>query len=337
VSSKKNIFIVFGLVILTLSANLLADPQPYLGRWALSLPNGAGWLEVRQEQGYLDASILWLGGSVLPVDNVYVDGQQLVVTRNRPVVRQKEETGKPGRTQTITTRIEMQVQGDQLTGKALEPKRGGDGVTVTEFTGKRIPALPAAPDLSKLKLSNPVTLFNGKDLTGWKLTNPQQVNGWTAKDGVLVNNPVQKEGQPHVSYGNLRTEATYEDFNLKLEVSVPKGSNSGVYLRGIYEIQVADTYGRPLDSHNMAAVYSRITPTMAAEKPAGEWQSLDVTLADRHITVILNGQKIIDNQPVLGVTGGALTADEFSPGPIYLQGDHGTVSYRNIVLRPIAK
>ncbi|RPJ50659.1 MAG: hypothetical protein EHM23_35095, partial [Acidobacteria bacterium] len=137
-SSKKNTFIVFGLVVLAVSASLFADPQPYLGRWALSLPNGAGWLEVRQEQGYLDASILWLGGSVLPVDNVYVDGQQLVVTRNRPVVRQKEEPGKPGRTQTITTRIEMQVQGDQMTGKALEPKRTGDGVTVTEFTGKRI-------------------------------------------------------------------------------------------------------------------------------------------------------------------------------------------------------
>ncbi len=337
VSSKKNNILVFGLVVLALSASVFGDPQPYLGRWALSLPNGAGWLEVHQEQGYLDASILWYGGSVVPVDNVYVEGQQLIVTRNRQVVRRKEEAGKPGRTQIITTRLEMQVQGDQMTGKALDPNRTGDGVTVTEFTGKKIPPVPAAPDPSKLKFGSPITLFNGKDLTGWKLTNPQQVNGWSAKDGVLVNNPAQQEGKPHISYGNLRTEAAFEDFNLKLEVSVPKGSNSGVYLRGIYEVQVADTYGQKLDPHNMGAVYSRITPTVAAEKPAGEWESLDMTLADRHITVILNGQKIIDNQPVLGVTGGALTADEFSPGPIYLQGDHGTVSYRNIVLRPIVK
>ncbi|HXK62217.1 MAG TPA: DUF1080 domain-containing protein [Acidobacteriota bacterium] len=336
-SSKKQNTIVFGLVVFALAGSLAADPQPYLGRWALFLPNGAGWLEVRQEEGYLDADILWYGGSVVPVDNVYLDKEQLIVTRNRPVVRRKEEAGKPGRTQIITTRLELRVQGDQMTGKAFEPKRSGDGVTVTEFTGKRIPPLPARPDLSKLKFGEPITLFNGKDLSGWKLTNPQQANGWAAKDGVLVNNPVQQEGKPRVSFGNLRTERTFEDFNLKLEVNVPKGSNSGVYLRGIYEIQVADSYGRPLDSHNMGAVYSRITPTVAAEKPAGEWQSLDMTLVDRHITVVLNGKKIIDNQPVLGVTGGALTADEFSPGPIYLQGDHGPVSYRNIVLRPIVK
>ncbi|MFB3906017.1 MAG: DUF1080 domain-containing protein [Acidobacteriota bacterium] len=335
--SKRNILMVFGLVVVAMNASLFADPQPFLGRWALFLPNGAGWLEVRQEQGYLDGSILWYGGSVVPVDNVYTDGQQLIVTSNRQVVRRKEEAGKPGRTQVITTRLEIQVQGDKVTGKALEPKATGNGVTVTEFTGKKIPPVPAAPDLSKLKFGNPIALFNGKDLTGWRLTNPQQVNGWSAKDGVLENNPVQQEGKPHISYGNLRTEATFEDFNLKLEVNVPKGSNSGVYLRGIYEVQVADTYGRPLDSHNMGAVYSRITPTTAAEKPAGEWQSLDMTLADRHITVILNGTKIIDNQPALGCTGGALTADEFSPGPIYLQGDHGKVSYRNIVLRPIVK
>jgi hypothetical protein len=337
VSSKRNIFMVFGLVVLAVSANLSADPQAFLGRWDLFLPNGAGWLEVHQEQGYLDASVLWYGGSVVPVDNVYIDGRQLIVTRNRQVVRRKEESGKPGRTQVITTRLEMQVQEDQMTGKAIEPKADGTGVTVTEFTGKKIPAVPAAPDLSKLKFGNAITLFDGKDLTGWRLTNPRQVNGWSAQDGILVNNPAQQEGKPHISYGNLRTDAAFEDFNLKLDVNVPKGSNSGVYLRGIYEIQVADTYGRPLDSHNMGAVYSRITPAVAAEKPAGEWQTLDMTLADRHITVILNGTKIIDNQPVLGVTGGALTGDEFSPGPIYLQGDHGKVEYRNIVLRPILK
>ena len=131
--------------------------------------------------------------------------------------------------------------------------------------------------------------------------------------------------------------ATFEDFNLKLEVNVPKGSNSGVYLRGIYEVQVMDSYGRELDSHNMGGLYSRITPSEAAEKPAGEWQSMDITLFERHLTVKLNGKTIIDNQPVKGVTGGALTSDQFSPGPILLQGDHGKVSYRNIILRPISK
>jgi hypothetical protein len=143
------------------------------------------------------------------------------------------------------------------------------------------------------------------------------------------------EGRPHVNSGNLRTEREFEDFNLQLEVNVPADSNSGIYLRGIYEVQVLDSYGKPLDSHNMGAIYSRITPTVAAEKPAGQWQSLDITLVDRHVTVVLNGTRIIDNQPLLGCTGGALWSDEFRPGPIYLQGDHGPVEYRQIVLRPV--
>jgi hypothetical protein len=105
----------------------------------------------------------------------------------------------------------------------------------------------------------------------------------------------------------------------------------------MYEIQVSDSYGNKLDPHNMGAVYSRICPNVSAEKPAGTWQTLDITLCDRHITVILNGITIIDNKPVYGPTGGALTSDVFAPGPIYLQGDHGTVSYRNIVITPIIK
>ena len=105
----------------------------------------------------------------------------------------------------------------------------------------------------------------------------------------------------------------------------------------MYEIQVFDSYKKELDAHNMGAVYSRIKPLVAAEKPAGSWQTLDITLCDRHATIILNGIKIIDNQPVFGPTGGAILSDVFSPGPIYLQGDHGKVSYRNIVLTPIVK
>ena len=124
---------------------------------------------------------------------------------------------------------------------------------------------------------------------------------------------------------------------MKIEVNIPKGSNSGIYLRGIYEVQVFDSYQKPLDSHNMGAIYSRITPSLSAERPAGEWQSLDITLCERHVMVILNGKMIVDNQPLFGVTGGALTADEFLPGPIYLQGDHGKVLYRNLVLQPILK
>jgi hypothetical protein len=147
----------------------------------------------------------------------------------------------------------------------------------------------------------------------------------------------QEEGKPHKHYGNLRTDREFEDFNLTLEVRVPKGGNSGVYVRGIYEVQVVDSYGKPLDPHNMGAIYSRIKPTVSAEKPAGEWQTMDITFVDRHVTVILNGKKIIDNQPIPGCTGGALWSDVTRPGPIYLQGDHTGIEYRNIVLKPVVK
>ena len=179
-------------------------------------------------------------------------------------------------------------------------------------------------------------MFNGENLDWWELTNPEQTNGWSVKNGVLINNPVQ-EGRRHVSYGNLRTTEVFEDFNLKLEVNIPEKGNSGVYLRGIYEVQVSDSYGGELDSHNMGAIYSRITPSVSAEKPAGQWQTLNITLLDRHVTVELNGKVIIDNEPLLGCTGGALWSDELKPGPIYLQGDHTAISYRNIVLTPIIK
>ena len=311
--------------------------EPFMGRWALHLPGGAGWLNVHDGMGYLDAELLWYGGSVLPVSGIYVTDGILTVTRLSRVVRQRDDTGKATRTHTLTNRLELHHEDGVLHGMAIFPNRDGIGQSKTHFTGTSIADLPPAPDLSAVKYGEPITLFNGTNLSGWSLVNPDWKNGWIVEDGVLINNPVQPDDGHHISYGNLRTDGTYEDFRLTLQVNIPEGSNSGVYLRGIYEIQIMDSYGRTPDSHHMGALYSRITPSSVAEKPAGEWQSMDIALVDRHVTVVLNGIKIIDNQPVLGVTGGALTADEFSPGPIYLQGDHGRVLYRDIVLTPIAK
>lgn len=239
--------------------------------------------------------------------------------------------------QNVTSWLEIKKDGERIQGILLSPRRNCLSIDTTAITGTKLPPVPPAPDLANVKYGEPITLFNGKDLTGWKLINEKQTNGFKVVDGLLVNDPVQTEGAPHISYGNLRTEKEFEDFNLKVEVNIPAGSNSGVYLRGMYEIQVMDSYKRDLDPHNMGAVYSRIKPVTAAEKPAGEWQSMEMILCDRHITVILNGTKIIDNQPVYGPTGGAIISDVFAPGPIYLQGDHGKVAYRNIVLTPIVK
>ncbi|MCX6898702.1 MAG: DUF1080 domain-containing protein [Verrucomicrobia bacterium] len=308
------------------------DAKPFVGNWALTIPGGgAGWLGVEEKDGCLKASVLWGGGSVLPATGAKVEDGKLVVTR---IQQPKGKDGKPGKK--ITETITATRDGDCLKLVTVKCAEGGKEFGRAEFIGKRIPPVPAAPDLSKVKFGEPVCLFNGKDLSGWKVLNPNAPNGWSAKDGILVNDAPQEPGK-HKGYANIRTEREFEDFRLTLEVRVPKGGNSGVYLRGIYEVQVADTCGKPLDSHNMGGVYSRITPTVAAEKPAGEWQTMDITLVDRHVTVILNGRKIVDNQPVLGCTGGALTSDEFRAGPIYFQGDHTSVDYRNIVIRPVAK
>jgi hypothetical protein len=339
---------IFSLIILSCKTEApkaeaapKADIKDFLGQWTIDIGNGGvgnvAWLEVRQEDKYLDGDLLWGGGSVLPVSNVFLTNDRLIVTLNNNVVRKRDENNNPLKTQVSTTWLEVKRNGEKIDGIRLNPKRNGLGVDTSAFTGVLLPAPPAAPDLSAVKFGEPVQLFNGKDMTGWRLINETQKSGWTVVNGIMVNDPVQPENGEHISYGNIRTEKEFEDFNLKLEVNVPAGSNSGVYLRGMYEIQVSDSYKKPLDPHNMGAVYSRITPVTGAEKPAGQWQSLDMTLCDRHATIILNGVKIIDNQPVYGPTGGAMKSDVFAAGPIYLQGDHGKVSYRNIVLTPIVK
>jgi hypothetical protein len=328
------------LVLAGAGSALAADSaNPFIGNWALTIPGGGpGWLGITQDKGFLDGSLLWEAGSVVPAAAVFLNNDEdtLYVTRINEVKR-KDSSGKVIRTQQFTDAIVCKVSGDEMNLILLHPHENGKGTSREEFTGKRIPPVPSAPDLSQVHFGEPINLFNGKNLDGWRLTDSRKVNGWSVEDGLLVNHPTQEEGKPHKPYGNLRSDQTFEDFNLKVETRLAKGQNSGVYLRGIYEVQVADTYGHKVDSHNMGAVYSRITPSTAAEKAPGEWQTLDITLVKRHVTVILNGTKIIDNQPVLGCTGGALWSDESKPGPIYLQGDHTGIEYRSVVIRPVVQ
>jgi len=329
---------LFGIAACLTALRAQAPVDKFLDRWALTIPDGrAGWLEVSQEDGYFDAHLLWGGGSVLPVDSVvFPNKNTLMITRSKTVER-KDARGEATRTQRFVETIRATVDGDNMNLTITQPNHNGRGVQRHEFTGKRIPPLPPKPDLKKVKFGKPITLFNGTNLDQWRLLNEDDVNGWKVSDGVLVNDPVQKEGKPRIHYGNIRTKAEFEDFNLKLEVVVPENGNSGIYLRGIYEIQVAATYGEPPHSRRMGGIYSRVAPALSAEKPAGEWQTYDITLVDRHVTVYLNGKKIHDNVPLAGCTGGALWSDVTRPGPIYLQGDHTQASYKNIVLTPIVK
>lgn len=330
---KKIIFA--GALALMMGTAVHAAPcsvecNPYLGRWALTLPgNGPGWLGVEKKGDQLKSSILWYGGSVVPTAMTkFADGKLQVIRKHR----WQKDGKKFCNTETITAMID----GDQMKLSSRTVNQDGKQVGKSEFTGKRIPPVPPHPDLTKIKYGKPVQLFQKDNLDGWVLMNTKAPNGWSMKDGVLSNRVKGPDGKRR-SCTNIKTAQTFEDFNLKTDVRMMPGGNSGIYLRGIYEIQMSDSYGQRCDSHHMGALYSRITPTVAAEKPAKEWQHIDITLVDRHVTVILNGQKIIDNQPVLGCTGGALTSDEFKPGPLYLQGDHSDVDYRNMVLTPILK
>ena len=214
--------------------------------------------------------------------------------------------------------MEGVLKDGKLSGTMITPR----GQTLT-WVGVPAPSLKRdkAPVWGK-----PIQLFNGKNLAGWQALGKD--NQWIVENGILRS--------PRTG-SNIRTTQPFTDFKLHIEFRYPKESNSGVYLRGMYEVQVVDSYQKALDPHNMGGVYSRITPTSSAEKPAGEWQTMDITLCDRHATVILNGVKIIDNQPIYGPTGGAMKSDVFAAGPIYLQGDHGKVFYKNLVLTPIVK
>jgi hypothetical protein len=302
----------------------VTEENPYLGYWALTIPGGrAGWLGVEEKDGQLEASILWGGGSVVPTDSALVEDGQLIVTR---IHKPRKKDAKP-----VTETITAIRKGDHLKLTTVKTKADGTEMSRADFSGSLQPPLPPAPDLSRVKFGDPIVLFNGEDLTGWKIIG-DRANGWKAEDGVLMNRT--SKGKP---WGNLRTEQEFEDFNLKLEVRVPEKGNSGIYLRGIYEVQVFESHGKPVNNRHMGAIYSRIAPTVAAEKPMNEWQTMDITLVDRHVTVILNGQTIIDNQPLIGCTGSALHSDVTRPGPIHFQGDHTDIEYRNIVLRPVVK
>ncbi len=304
------------------------DASAYIGQWSFDFGNSSvGWLQVRQEEGYLDADLMWGGGSVMyGLPYVYVAGDKLILGRDPRSVDVRS----------YPTWIELMREGENISGYYLSPNRNGIGLDSVFIKGRKLPEMNAVPDISKAKFGQPIHLLKKNDHSGWRLVEGHLKNGWIVKDGVLSNDPVQKEGEPHISYGNLRTEQEFEDFNIKLEINTSPKSNSGVYLRGMYEVQVADSYDRPLNwEGSMGAIYSRITPTVNAEKPTGEWQELDITLYKRHVTVKLNGVTIIDNQPVHGPTGGAIQSDINAPGPIYLQGDHTAISYRNIVLTPI--
>ncbi|QDT10193.1 3-keto-disaccharide hydrolase [Stieleria marina] len=177
-------------------------------------------------------------------------------------------------------------------------------------------------------------MFNGKDMFGWRTCETGKTNGWSVIDGLLINTTTKTNFSPTRSYANLRTEAEFEVFWLHIEFLVEEKRNSGIYLRGMYEAHVVDRDSRIQGIQGVGSIFGAIKPSLNAGNAGGQWQTYDLTLVDRHVTVVFNGTKVIDNQPIDGPTSGALYTKAAAPGPIFLQGDHTAVKYKDTYLAP---
>ena len=308
---------MLGLTLI-LAATLAADApartstaDDYVGRWNLRITDPdnqptfvAGGFKVEKRDGGLAGSVVWRWGS---------NGLAKVTVANGVLHLVREE--EPGKPDTFEARLEGAVLKGEV--KYFDGK-------IHHFEGRRAPELATkgAP-----KWGKPVTLFDGKSLGGWKLRDPSKKMGWDVVGGELA--VVNPDGN-----ADLVSDMAFQDLKLHIEFNVEPHSNSGVYLRGRYEIQILDDASKATEAHGCGALYSRIAPKIDATKPAGEWQAFDITFVGRKLTVVLNGKTIIEGANVDGITGGASNTFEGEPGPLMLQGDHGKVRFRNVVLTP---
>ena len=310
----KNYFKLLLVALFAFSTSLLkanggGEKDPIEGRWDLTVNLdghlGASWLEVRHTgiNGYI-GRFVWEGGSARPISKVEFNNGKVYFH----IPAQWEKTDK-----------ELIFNGVLADGKLVGTIINTNEKTYS-FVGEPAPKLwrDKAPVWGA-----PIKLFNGKDLTGWEALG--KTNQWVVENGVLKS---PKSG------ANIRTQKTFNDFKLHIEFRYPKGSNSGVYLRGRYEIQIEDNKGMEPMSLYLGGIYGFIDPWLNVAKEAGEWQSYDVELVGRMVTVKANGTMIIYKQEIPGVTGGALDSKEGEPGPIMMQGDHGPIEFRNIVITP---
>jgi len=339
---SRHISFVVSLMVtwmLTFAVHAAEIPTGLYGDWTLDIESGeAGWLRVIERNGELVVFMRVDVGLKDPMKDVKVeDGRLKFVLKQFRIHPHGKRTLTAGPELPVlsTDIVEVGLEQGKLAGMLTRIHGENERTEKFAFTGKRIPPMPAAPDLSKVRFGQPISLFNGRDLSGWRLRNPAKRNGWSVEDGVLVNTTPKTDFSATGDFGNLRTDEDFGDFWLHIEFLVEADRNSGVYLKGMYEAQVVDRYSRMQGDEGIGAIFWKIAPTKDAAKEPGEWQSYDITLVDRHITLLLNGVKVIDNQPIDGPTGGAMMTDPLAPGPIYLQGDHTSVKYRDIYLAPV--
>jgi hypothetical protein len=279
---------------------------PLAGAWDITIHTTKGdrysWLEIEPSGATLVGRFVGMFGSARPISKI--DFSQGTMRFTMP--RQYEDR---------EFQFEGKLDGDHLAGTAT-----GYDSAPSDWVAQRAPALKRnhAPEWG-----TETKLFDGSSMIAWR---PQGGgSNWTVRDNQLVN---LKSG------ANLMTLDNFEDFKLHVEFKCPKGSNSGIYLRGRYEVQIEDDEGPQLNVHSMGAIYGFFAPCVKMSKGPSEWQSFDITLVGRVVTVVFNGDTIIDRQTIPGITGGAIDSDEGRPGPILIQGDHGAVMFRNITITP---
>ncbi|MEO6000259.1 MAG: DUF1080 domain-containing protein [Chitinophagaceae bacterium] len=308
--SMPAILLLFAIV--SVNANNVrlekADTAILEGRWDITIDMAGkqvpSWFEVHHSGTHtLVGQFVGPGGSARPISKVSFSGGKMSFA-----IPPQWESGNKDLT------VEGTLQGDKLTGtmNTVDDKN-------YSWTGVRAPSLRRQKEPV---WGTPIRLFNGTDLQGWHATGENQ---WKAESGVLRS---PKSGS------NIVTDKTFMDFKLHVEFRYPEGSNSGVYLRGRYEVQIMDSKGEEPVKDLFSAVYGFITPSSMMAKAAGEWQSYDITLSGRLVTIAANGKTVICNQEIPGITGGALDSKEGEPGPIYFQGDHGPIEFRNIIITP---
>jgi hypothetical protein len=291
--------------------------QPFLGRWDFTVtpPDGKPypqWLELTGNAGKLEGRIQPRGGAWHPVTSARLEGDKLVVLVG---------DASPG--SQVTWELTSESS-DKLIG--VEKRGDSDG---PKLTGVRASSLDRPVPK---QWSEPTALFDGKDLQGWEPVGNVENSKWVARNGELVNDNPEVPGQKVHGAANIMTTRKFQDFKLHIEVNCPEGGNSGIYLRGRYEVQVG-TEGGKLPTHEMGSIYSWYPPPQGATNGLGKWTAFDITLVGRHVTVLRDGKMYHDNVELPGPTGGALDSNEAEPGPIYLQGDHhGVIAYRNITI-----
>ena len=292
------------------SAPAFAQNAPFLGDWNITgdPPNTGNiyWLEVKDEGGTLSALFLNRGGSPVPAKDVKIANGELTFTI----------AGTDPK-----AIVSLKAAGGKLTGTV--------GAQAVKVTGERPPKWGACDANAAHTFGKPIALFDGTSVAAWDVQVKDKPMGWAVEDGAMTNTPPAN---------NLVSKQTFRDFRIEAEYKLSPKGNSGIYLRGRYEMQVLDDAGAaPGDIHGHMAIYARKAPDKNVSKPAGEWQTAQITVVGNCVTAVLNGQTVQNNAKIAGITGGALDAKETEPGPIMIQGDHEKVWFRKVTVTPITK